>query len=244
VALLVGAVVFLVLTGTARSGSGTGVLHGVGPEHARAGRYAYVVAAMTLPALALAVDAIIGRWHVAAWLFVGLLAVTVPGRVHDYRQAGHEFAAQNGFNRVLVLSAPRLPLAPQLPRDLSVSVLGGGGPPLGWLRDSLPSGRIPAAPKLSPEAIASETLTLALRRTLAAPQRDCQAISRPTTVVLRKGDVLNVRSRPVDVVYLASNDVSSLPRRLPVGSVVALAGPLRLRIAPVASSGKPAVICR
>ena len=199
---------------------------------------------MTLPALALAVDAIIRRWHLAAWVLVGLLAVTVPGRIHDYRQAGHEFAAQNGFNRVLVLTAPRLPLAAQLPRDLSVSVLGGGGPPLGWLRDSLRSGRVPAAPKLSPEAITTETLTLALRRTLAAPPSTIARRSpRPITVVMRKGDVLNVRARAVDVVYLPSSDVSSLPRRLPVGSVVALAGPLRLRIAPVATSGKPAVVC-
>jgi len=244
VALLAGAVVFLVLTGAARSGSGTGILHGVGPEHARAGRYAYVVAVMLLPALALAVDAIVRRWHLVAWVLVALLAVSVPARIHDYRSAGREFAAQNGFNRVLVLSAPRLPLAHQLPRDLSVSILGGGGPPLGWLLDSLPSGRIPAAPALTPESTATETLTLALRRTRAAPPRRCTTVTRPTNAVLTKGGVLGVRSHAVDVVYLPSDDVTSLPRRLPVGSVVALAGPLRLRILPVAHAGRPAVVCR
>jgi hypothetical protein len=169
--------------------------------------------------------------------------VSVPARVHDFRQAGHEFAAQNGFNRVLVLSAPHLPLARELPRDHSVSILGGGGPPLGWLLDSLPSGRIPAPPPLTPEAIASETLTLTLRPTLAPPSRTCRPVTRPVVVVVPKGGVLGVRMHAVDIVYLPAGDVSSLTRRLPVGSFVARAGPLRLRVAPVPRSGGPSVVC-
>ena len=144
---------------------------------------------------------------------------------------------------MLVLSAPRLPIARELPRNLSVSILGGGGPPLGWLLDSLPSGRIPAAPPLTPTATATETLTLALQRTLAQPLGNCVTVTRPITRVLGKGDVLGVRSHAVDVVYLPAVGVSSLPRRLPVGSFVALAGPLSLRIVPVPHSGKPAVAC-
>jgi hypothetical protein len=86
-------------------------------------------------------------------------------------------------------------------------------------------------------------LTLALRRTLAPPKGDCVTLTRPITRVLRKGDVLGVRSHAVDVVYLPADAVSSLPRRLPIGSLVALAGPLPVRIVPVPHSGKPAIVC-
>src|SRR4029453_10390601 len=67
-ALLGGAVTFLVITGLYRSGRENGlalVLEGFGPERARAPRYLHIVAALTLPAIALAADALVRRWRAA-----------------------------------------------------------------------------------------------------------------------------------------------------------------------------------
>jgi hypothetical protein len=243
IALLVGAVAFLLLTGAVRSGEGSGVLKGVGPEHARAGRYAYVVAAMAMPILALAVDELVRRWRYVAFLLAALLVVSLPGRVDAFRSAARSFAALNGFNRSLVLSAPRLPLARQLPPDLSVSILGGGGPRLGWLIDSLPSGRIPPAPRLAPVAIASETLTLALRRTATSARASCRRLNGPTVRVLHKGSSLRLESGAAEVVYTPAPGVASIPRPLPLGTVVALAGPLRLRIIPTPRTSGRVTLC-
>ena len=243
IALLAGSLLFLLLTGAARSGEGAGVLKGVGPEHARAGRYAYVVAAMAMPALALAVEELVRRWRYVAFVLAALLVVSLPGRVDAFRSAARSFAALNGLNRTLVLSAPRLPLARQLPRDLSVSVLGGGGPPLGWLIDNLSSGRIPAPRRLTPVAIASETLTLALRRSVTSQRSGCRPLTTPTVRVLRKGSSLRLASGTAEIVYLPAPGVASIPRPLPIGTVVALAGPLRLRIIPTTQPSRRATLC-
>src|SRR5205823_4808388 len=73
-ALAGGALVFLVLTGVLRAGQGGGAFRQLtGAEHARQSRYVYLVAAMLLPAIALAADAIIRRWRYAALPLVVLL---------------------------------------------------------------------------------------------------------------------------------------------------------------------------
>ena len=84
-ALLVGAVVFLVVTGLARSGQSGPLANaiGVGPACACQSRYVYLIAAMMMPALALAVDAIVRRRRRLAVLVVALLLVGVPGNVRQ-----------------------------------------------------------------------------------------------------------------------------------------------------------------
>jgi hypothetical protein len=75
-ALLAGAAIFLVITGYGRAGK-LFFNPGGGPENARASRYVYLVAAMVLPALAVAADSIIRRWR--------LLTAAERPAVHDIR---------------------------------------------------------------------------------------------------------------------------------------------------------------
>src|SRR6185312_15290123 len=111
-----------------------------GPEHARTSRYVHVVAAMVLPGLALAAATLIRHWRPAAIFVVALLLVGLPGNID--KLASYADVNRSAFvraRRPYILTAPRLPLAHQLPR----SVVLAPRLTLGWLIDSLPSGRIP-----------------------------------------------------------------------------------------------------
>jgi hypothetical protein len=212
-----------------------------GPELARAGRYVYLVVAMALPAIALAADAIIRRWRRLAVPVGVLLLLGVPGNIHllDTYRNGSEDPAY----RRHILAAARLPLAPQLPRSIPTNRGILLSPTLGWLLESLPSGRIPSPGPLTRNEIATDTLELALPSTPHAVSSSCRKLTRPTVRVLRKRDRLTVASGAINVTYLQVGGGRSQPVRLSRASVVALAGPLRLVFVPSGRIPEPAVVC-
>jgi hypothetical protein len=229
-ALAVGAVLFLVLTGTVRSGQGGGAFRQlVGPEHARQSRYVYLVAAMLLPAVALACEAVIRRWRYAAVFVAVLLIAGLPRNVDGFRTYGS--AAISSVNKFVVLAAPKLPLAAQLPRTLRVSFYGGG-PTLGWLMAASRSGDLPAPPPSTPDELATETATLALRPWSAPPLQHCSTLDEAGLRVLQKGELLTVKAGSVSITYLAPNGGRSHAKRFGRVTLRALAGPLKLLIAP------------
>jgi hypothetical protein len=252
IALLAGTMPFLVFTGLVRAGN-----RGALSDNAWfPGKFSYVVVAMILPAAALTVDVLIARWHAVGVLAVALLVLGMPSHIERFRNDARDFAHQ-GINKDVVLSAARLPLAKQLPRSLHPGFLGSG-PSLGWLLDNLPSGRIPAGPRQTPDEIATETISLALqardRVALTLGPRYGGGVHRtdtcsvlaggPATRVLAQGDVLTLKSGSAYVVYLAENGGRSQPRRLALGrAVVALAGPLPVRITPYPASSGRSVLC-
>ena len=82
-ALLVGSVFFLGIAGVGRASV-------LGPETARAGRYLHVVAALALPAIGVAVDALMRRSRPLGSIAVATLLIGIPGNVdllahHDTR---------------------------------------------------------------------------------------------------------------------------------------------------------------
>ena len=155
IALLGGGLVFLVLTSTTRSGRFGGVVANLtGPDLARAGRYVYMVVAMVLPALALGADALIRRWRGLAVVVVVLLLIGFPGNVR--RLGRYVDAPVTAAYRRHILAAPRLPIVRQLPRSVETGVGVVPGPAIGWLLDSVPSGRIPEPGRLIRNEIATE----------------------------------------------------------------------------------------
>jgi hypothetical protein len=242
IALLAGAIVFLFLTAISRAGRYGGFLARLtGPELARAGRYVYLVGAMALPAIAMAADALIRRWHRLTVVLGVLLLVGLPGNIHlleTYRNGSAEAAY-----RRRILTAARLPLAPQLPRSMPADKGILIGPELGWLIDSLPSGRIPSPGPLTRDEIATETLRLALPTTHDAVTSPCRKLTSPTIRVLGKGDRLTVDTGAIKLTYLPVGGGRSQVVRLSHTSVVARAGPLRLALVPAGRAAEPAVIC-
>ncbi len=225
IALLTGAIVFLLVTGFFRSGQ-SGLLvffEGVGPERARQSRYLHVVAAMVLPAVALAADMIIRRWRQSAVAVFVLLLAGIPGNV----KALGEYTAA-GSPRAFILTAPRLPIADQLPRSLVVA------PDLqiGWLIDNLGSGRIPEPGPGTPADIATYTLKLALAHSKGPAAPHCRTVAHEVVRVLEKGQSMTLKEGNAAIRLVPEVGAPSRPSLLVPGTVKALAGPLRISVTP------------
>lgn len=243
-ALFAGAIVFLVVTGVVRSGQSGPLANalGVGPERARQSRYVYLAAAMLLPALALAADAIVRSRRALAIPVAALLLVGVPGNVHQLRIYTDQSLLDRQRFRTEVLEAPRLPLARELPADLPA------GPPdwtfygltLGWLVDSLPTGRIPAPGRFTPTETANLTLRLALRPAISPRFAPCRVLRRPEEFVLGKRERITLKSGSATITYLPDGSAASDPMPFVTTNLVSVVGSLRIRITP--ASG-PAEVC-
>jgi hypothetical protein len=242
--LLGGAVTFLAITALYRSGTENGLAllyKGFGPEHARTSRYVHIVAAMVLPALALAAETLIRHWRPAAIAIVALLLIGLPGNID--KLASYADTNRSAFvlaRRTFILTAPRLPLARQLPRSVTLAPRLT----LGWLIDSLPSGRLPQPPARASASIANVTLALALAPSNTPQTTNCEPLLRPVVRTLQKGERLTLRSGNATVVYVPDGSAPSTPKPITPATFVALAGPLQLRIAPANSNTSPrATLC-
>jgi len=243
-ALLAGGFVFLVLTGLVRSGQ-EGVLaaaHSTGPDRARESRYVYIVAALVLPALAIAADAVARRWRALTIPIVILFLLGLPGNVHDLSTYANLSARDRAEFRREVLIAPRLRLASHLPRATRPAPKASFyGLTLGWLVDSLPSGRIPAAHHVTAAEQATLEARLALQRASVPTHTDCRALTGTESLVLPAFHKLTLRSGTATIVYVPAAGARSEPLPFqPQTSYIAAAGPLPLEIEP---GLMPALLC-
>ncbi|MDQ1458717.1 MAG: hypothetical protein QOI08_201 [Actinomycetota bacterium] len=238
-AMFAGAITFLAITGVYRSGQSNGlalIYRGFGPEHARTPRYIHVVVAMMLPAIALAAQYVIRRWRQAAIVVVAVLLAGVPGNIDKLVHYANRSPLIQA-RRPYILAAPRLPIARQLPRSVSLAPFLS----LGWLIDSVPSGRLPRPGPRSPAANARETLDLILGPSDSPQTQRCRTLLAPTTRVFATGDRITLRSGAVRVLTVGAPPSAAKP--LAPGTVVVLAGPLRVRITPAATGADRAVLC-
>jgi hypothetical protein len=244
-ALLAGAFLFLLVTGLVRSGQPVTLAgkQGTGPERARLSRYVYLVAALSLPALAIAADAIARRWRVLTIPVVVLLLVGVPGNVHRLRTYADLSQYDRAVFRTEVLEAPRLAVAPRLPRSTRPSPKASFyGLTLGWLLDSLPSGRIPSPGHVSPQQVSTQTIRLALQSAFVPTRDHCRPLTTTTRLVLRAFHRLTIPTGKATITYVPAHGARSQPLVvLPGRTYLALVGPLPLEIEPVE---QPARLCR
>ncbi len=252
-AMLVGGPLFLVSTGVKRSGLPAALHDAVfrsanNPAHlARQGRYTYVVAALMLPALALAVSALGRRWHYLQIVIAALVIATLPTVVRDFRRDAVTFARTGPATERKVLAVPRLPIARELPRRLIVPAPIATGPSVGWLLDTLPSGRLPAPSNLTQNDAAALALSLALVPATTAEgatgTASCATLRESTVVSLDRGDRLTLRRGGAIVTYLGPNGGQSVARHFQPGTYVALAGPLSLQLLPPPGETSSTVVC-
>jgi hypothetical protein len=227
--LAVGALLFAAMLGLTR--------FGLGAHFAASSRYLHVVAALLLPALAIAADALVRRWRACTPVVVVLLLIGIPGNVADIGRNVGSAASYREYRRVIG-SLPRDPLAPTVPRSLHPTPSFAAEVTVGWLLDGARDGRIPAPPRATPVQRVTDALRLSLE------QRDvstaaCPRLRSLTTRHLARGESLRIRGAVA---------VQSIPRRgprsqpLPFGtgllapepahSLRAVATPLTLHIAP------------
>ena len=237
VALVAGAVLFLFMTATARAGQGglLVLLKTTGPDRARESRYIYLIAAMCLPAIALAADSLIRRKALLAVPIVALLLLGLPANVHELSTYSPRYATPKG-TRYAILSLPRLPLARQLLNtrapypDTRLSVEGLS---VGWLVDS--AGRIPDPGRPTPVVEASEVLEFMVQPSLSPPPPGarCVPLSKPIFTVVKRGQRFSIERGYAFVRYLPKKGVSSLRRPFRPDNYSALVGPLKLLFVPI-----------
>jgi hypothetical protein len=160
--LLVGAFSLLCITGYGRAG--------LAPFTEKS-RYLYLLVAMALPALGVAVDTVMLRWRRLAPVVVVLLLIGVPANINaivDYMNKP-VVQTQRQYRRMMI-SLPRVAAAKEVPRDTIPEQEFAHFVTIGWLLDGAASGRIPKPEHISRADEAIDTIRLSFRQS-PAPAR-------------------------------------------------------------------------
>ena len=186
--LLIGGVAFMVITGFGRADFSIS-----SAETYASSRYIYIVAAMLMPAIAVAASQVILRWS-RAWPFViVILVLGIPGNIAVLHRNSH--LHELDYYRQFILSLPRLPVASQLPRSVHPDPYFDRSITLGWLFDGVQSGRIPApSPPPTQAEITYWNLQLAWQHGSPQSSGTCQSLSLPTSAHVENGTRMTINA--------------------------------------------------
>jgi hypothetical protein len=199
-----------------------------------------VIAALVLPAIALAAQTIARSWRPAAAVFGAMLLLSLAGNI---RELGTPPRSPVKELRRVMFSIPRLPAARELPRSLVIAPKQSLAT-VGWIIDNARAGRVPDPGPLSETEVSDTMLALTLGRSPSAAPKRCGPLPAPLDLVLPPGGGFVIRSGSVTVEY--SPPASAPSRVAPLARGESLANvfdqPLRFRIAPV-DAAEPVRIC-
>ena len=198
--LLVGSLAFLIIAASGRGGL----------DIRSNNRYVYVTAALLLPALTVAADAIMRRWRFSIALFAVLLLVSLVGNVGDFRDESPAVVTYVRQYREFFLTLPRLPVADEIPRNLYNAPTFAPWVSFGWLRDGVESGRIPEPDPMDPVIRATVEGRLVLRQQTVSRATDCEPVRAPADLQLGRGSSIRATG-PISVVYTSRDGKQSLP---------------------------------
>ena len=244
--MLLGSFLFFLIAGLGRANPFTGAAS-LFQAPAVPSRYLYVAAALTLPALAVAADAVVRRWRLLGPAVLVLLVIGIPSNLQELADRPHGLSASGRSYRRLVLSLPRLPIAHEVPRRVGLP-----GVPffpraitIGWLLDGAASGRVPDPGRIDPTDAATWTLRLALHQSHARTTDACENLTAPEMRRLDNGQSIGIDGGAVRVTYVPEGSDESrgiLFNPANGRTLVALAGPLNLRLSSN-NPGRPAALC-
>lgn len=233
--LAAGALAFLAVTGFGRA-------ERTGNDVPQATRYVYLVGAMVLPLLAVAIDAL-ARWRrVAGVAALVVLVAGVPANIEALRPQSIETFTLGSPRTVLV--GARLPILRELPPDTAPFTFFEGPVTARWILDVLDAGRLADAPATTADERAAIALDLAVRAGPApTPAGPCRLLVAPLRRTLDAGRSVSFEGPGVEVVLRYEGGRSApLAFRAPAeAGLVALAGPLDLTVAPL--PGGPVRLC-
>jgi hypothetical protein len=245
-ALLAGAVLFIASAGLIRASASLTSADNL--DHYLP-RYAYISAALVLPALAVASSAMIRRSHFVAPIVIVLLLVGLPGNYQRLRDFSAHFPPRQAHNMgVLAHVATQLDLPPQTRVPLDGPVPFGSADPqqyftASWLINSSKSGRIPTPGFITPRERANATLHLLLTADDLSQPRACRPLRRPIAIV-RTGDQIIARRGKFDIV-LKQRDATSLPWPITAPRTLQAVGgpsPMVLQFTPAHRADPPTVL--
>jgi len=238
--LVAAALFFVGSTALTRSAPLSGITGALGPHNARAGRYVYVIAALVLPALALAAQAIIREWRPAAALIAAMLLVSFVGNVHTFSRVPSESTFARGLRRQ-VLTVPRLPNVSRLPPSLVV-IPHFVPVTIRWLTHAARAGKLASPGRLSETEISAGILGLMIRPPPAG--RSCRPLTVPAELTLRAHEGLVISKGAVTAEYRLLHGAASPPVLLVRGRSLynVFPEPARLYIAPIPRAA-PVSLC-
>jgi hypothetical protein len=194
-ALVVGSAGFLATTAVSRAS--------FGPAYAGTSRYVSLTAAMLLPALAVAGDAVARTWRYLIPLAMALLLVGLPaglGRVADAQRKVNPLFVRT---RLTILSVGRDPLALTTPRLLRPEQLTAHDVTVGWLLQGIRDHRIPLPQFAFVDYLASSHFRLSFFQVDArGPMKVCVKLTRPAYLRVQPGEVIGVYDNPITILPL------------------------------------------
>jgi len=232
ISLGLGGVLFATMLGLTR--------FGLGSQFAASSRYLHIVAALLLPALAVAADALTRRWRLLLPAVLVLLVVGVPGNIADVGNNVGSAARYREFRRVIT-ALPRASPVHAVPRTLHPTPSFAAAVTVGWLLDGESSGRIPAPPASTAQQRATDTLRLSLEQVDGTPAGHCTPLRAPATRRLARDGSFGIEGAVAVQSLATPGETTSQP--LPFGTGLlataithtlrAVAAPLELRIVPL-----------
>jgi hypothetical protein len=168
----------------------------VGPRVGSSSRYVHLTAAFMLPALAVAIDALVRRWRLAVAVAVAVLVSVIPQNVAEFETNGPFRAPYYASRRELIAALARSDYVSQVPRGTMPDV-GSSNVTAGWLIDTRKAGDLPVPE--NPASVNNPTFRLRYGLSVIdAPPAGtrCEEIREPVDVFLEKGDELGVKVGP------------------------------------------------
>jgi hypothetical protein len=244
-ALLVAAPLFMTVTGATRAA--LGIFRG------ESSRYLDVLAALVLPALAVAGDALARRWRYLAPAVIVLFLLGIPANMTKTTDALPKAQATREYRR-LIESLPRSKIATQVPRSVRPDPNNAPAVTIGWLIDSAKSGRLPGKGPRSAKEEATDALRLSIAETFGAPTRPpCTRLDTPVERHIERGGKLVVRGSVALQLLQSDGSLSnwvvlgdSLHAGQGLHTLTATTGPLTLYVGPssvVTAAGIVPAIC-
>ena len=237
VGLLAGALALLLITAYGRAGLAT---------FQEKSRYLYLVAALILPALGVAADAVMKRYRAISVLVIALLVVGIPGNLNVIINYMHRGIVTNQVAyKQMMLSLPYVPAAKDVPSDIKPEQFLAHFVTIGWLRAGAAAGRIPKPSTISPADEAMDTLRLSFRQSPGGfPRGDvCIGVARQHVFDLATGQQLVVRAPSASIYVTPVNGATyrtyQFPLITPAGSIFTAVRPVTFR-----TSGAPSVFGR
>lgn len=172
-ALLLGAVALVATTLLSRAWA-------LGPNEARADRYLHLFAALTLPALAVAGDALARRWRPLVPVVVVLFLAGIPGNIDEFERSvyGEQYFASQ---RHLTLNVARHERADEAPDWVTPEPQLAPDRTMGWLRQTIAEGKMPdAEPTTDVDATFPVRFGVAFEREDVPEGLKCKPLERPT----------------------------------------------------------------
>ena len=164
-----------------------------GPDAGRANRYVGVSAAMALPLLAVAGDALVRRWRVLTPVIFAVFLLPLPWSISQMQAGGLKPAYYRSLENQIA-SMPYMPEIKQVPswvQPNGQAIISEPGLTVGWLRSAARQGKLPPRQVMNPltRTVTLVQLGLAVRGGTSPPHLTCRTSSEPVAVDPKLGDV-------------------------------------------------------